>query len=275
MILSSTGSPDTITNDTVNSSLMEDFSRGSFQRPASRALPSAAQRKPAKEVPKATRTRTGCRTCRTRHLKCDEGRPYCNQCIKSKQACTYEKELKWGKLNDKNPQPVLHFVPIENAITIEDESLLVASEYQGGTAWYARYAALEAKEQPKSQMSFDATISSISNYYGEATAHSTGDFVGQRINQVAQDYNAAQELQPLQANAQYLSNAFSSDSDFRENSISDPLEAYFMQVFVEEVGPWMDIMNHTKYVSQTLPTGFWSLDYLLYTSSLMSCLESH
>ncbi|KAH8735896.1 hypothetical protein BGZ61DRAFT_472277 [Ilyonectria robusta] len=33
------------------------------------------------------RTKTGCLTCRRRRIKCDEGRPICNNCIKSKRQC--------------------------------------------------------------------------------------------------------------------------------------------------------------------------------------------
>ncbi|OAA59555.1 c6 zinc finger domain containing protein [Niveomyces insectorum RCEF 264] len=48
---------------------------------------------PAQEAPsnkKATakkRTKTGCLTCRRRRIKCDEGKPRCNNCIKSKRQC--------------------------------------------------------------------------------------------------------------------------------------------------------------------------------------------
>ncbi|KAH8889712.1 hypothetical protein GQ53DRAFT_782857 [Thozetella sp. PMI_491] len=33
------------------------------------------------------RTKTGCLTCRKRRIKCDEGKPTCNNCIKSKRPC--------------------------------------------------------------------------------------------------------------------------------------------------------------------------------------------
>ncbi|KAI7922605.1 hypothetical protein M0657_005508 [Pyricularia oryzae] len=35
------------------------------------------------------RTKTGCLTCRKRRIKCDEQKPTCNNCIKSKRQCTY------------------------------------------------------------------------------------------------------------------------------------------------------------------------------------------
>lgn len=33
------------------------------------------------------RTRTGCLTCRKRRIKCDERKPYCLNCEKSKKVC--------------------------------------------------------------------------------------------------------------------------------------------------------------------------------------------
>ena len=39
---------------------------------------------------RAKRVRTGCLTCRERHLKCDEGKPRCQNCTKSRREC------RWG-----------------------------------------------------------------------------------------------------------------------------------------------------------------------------------
>ncbi|KXJ92289.1 hypothetical protein Micbo1qcDRAFT_162501 [Microdochium bolleyi] len=42
------------------------------------------------------RTKTGCLTCRQRRIKCDESRPICNNCIKSKRQCEgYNKRVKF------------------------------------------------------------------------------------------------------------------------------------------------------------------------------------
>ncbi|KAF2774491.1 hypothetical protein EJ03DRAFT_263244 [Teratosphaeria nubilosa] len=38
---------------------------------------------------KHRRTRSGCYTCRTRRVKCDEGRPVCARCLKGKRDCQY------------------------------------------------------------------------------------------------------------------------------------------------------------------------------------------
>ncbi|KAJ6779572.1 hypothetical protein PWT90_09533 [Aphanocladium album] len=40
-----------------------------------------------RQRPRVTRTRTGCLTCRSRHLKCDEHKPACLRCIESRREC--------------------------------------------------------------------------------------------------------------------------------------------------------------------------------------------
>ncbi|KAH8895671.1 hypothetical protein GQ53DRAFT_838636 [Thozetella sp. PMI_491] len=59
-------------------------------------------RQPGQAVPKVaggalrTRTFTGCRTCRSRHLKCDEARPVCSSCRRLGLECEgYEALLYW------------------------------------------------------------------------------------------------------------------------------------------------------------------------------------
>jgi hypothetical protein len=40
-----------------------------------------------------SRSRTGCWTCRTRKVKCDEGRPVCGQCTRLRHNCDYSPRL--------------------------------------------------------------------------------------------------------------------------------------------------------------------------------------
>ena len=41
------------------------------------------------------KVRTGCVTCRTRRVKCDEQKPYCSQCLKSSRRCLYRPLRIW------------------------------------------------------------------------------------------------------------------------------------------------------------------------------------
>ncbi|THW27306.1 hypothetical protein D6D25_06211 [Aureobasidium pullulans] len=47
------------------------------------------RRKPRPSRGKGLRVTTGCIVCRTRHMKCDEKRPTCSACVKSKRECIY------------------------------------------------------------------------------------------------------------------------------------------------------------------------------------------
>ncbi|WWD01492.1 hypothetical protein V866_008436 [Kwoniella sp. B9012] len=51
--------------------------------------PSGSGRSGQKRRQKYTRTRTGCLCCRSRRIKCDEGRPTCKRCIIAKKECQY------------------------------------------------------------------------------------------------------------------------------------------------------------------------------------------
>ncbi|ETN39045.1 uncharacterized protein HMPREF1541_05267 [Cyphellophora europaea CBS 101466] len=42
------------------------------------------------------RSRNGCRECRRRHRRCDEGKPSCKYCRSVSIACEYARELSWG-----------------------------------------------------------------------------------------------------------------------------------------------------------------------------------
>jgi hypothetical protein len=64
-------------------------SRSSSRSPS----PAPASRQLANLKPK--RVRTGCWTCRDRHLKCDEGTPICGKCMKSSRECRYGIRLTW------------------------------------------------------------------------------------------------------------------------------------------------------------------------------------
>lgn len=96
---------------------------------------------PATVVPvvassKPKRVRTGCLTCRERHLKCDEGTPDCLNCRKSNRECRRGVRLNFIDIQVKSPP----YIPpaVEWSVQFQDESRLIASEYQGGLGLYTR-----------------------------------------------------------------------------------------------------------------------------------------
>lgn len=66
----------------------------------------------APAVSKSRRVRTGCLTCRERHLKCDEGLPECNNCRKSNRECKRGVRLNFIDVQVKNP-PYMPPTPLE------------------------------------------------------------------------------------------------------------------------------------------------------------------
>ncbi|KAI0538048.1 hypothetical protein GGR58DRAFT_513298 [Xylaria digitata] len=88
---------------------------------------------------KSKRVRTGCLTCRERHLKCDEEIPDCRNCRKSNRECKRGIRLNFIDLTCKEPP----YIPQADEWTVEfqDESRLIASEYRGGLGRYARFDA--------------------------------------------------------------------------------------------------------------------------------------
>ncbi|KAL8716102.1 MAG: hypothetical protein Q9220_000007 [cf. Caloplaca sp. 1 TL-2023] len=53
-------------------------------------------KKPGMMKPKQTKSRDGCKTCKSKRLKCDETKPSCDQCRKRHVTCEgYSKEFKW------------------------------------------------------------------------------------------------------------------------------------------------------------------------------------
>ncbi|KEP49151.1 putative glycoside hydrolase family 43 protein [Rhizoctonia solani 123E] len=43
--------------------------------------------------PKYTRSKTGCLTCRTKKIKCDETKPMCTKCVHGQRECTWPKDV--------------------------------------------------------------------------------------------------------------------------------------------------------------------------------------
>jgi hypothetical protein len=63
---------------------------------------SARDARPAASL-KSKRVRTGCLTCRERHLKCDEAMPECLNCRKSHRECKRGIRLNFLEVNMRNP----------------------------------------------------------------------------------------------------------------------------------------------------------------------------
>ena len=216
----------------------------------------------ASPASKPRRVRTGCLTCRERHLKCDEAQPLCQNCRKSNRQCKRGVRLNFIDTTVRQP-PIM--TPIHDwEVNFLDESREIASEYVGG---FERYAHLDRHEtayqaenglllqyapQGMLQQGHDHQIPSIQGLpdpFGEE-------------NQ--QQREAAQQFRAAQANAAYAMASLNSlpsygyvdqpAVDEKRESIQDPKELSYMQAFVEEVGLWMDAMDTDKHVREVSET---------------------
>ncbi|KAF4966561.1 hypothetical protein FSARC_5803 [Fusarium sarcochroum] len=136
--------PPGLTQDTAN--LPPEDPRGmSYQSPTQTSNPTPV---------KGKRVRTGCLTCRERHLKCDEAVPDCMNCRKRGRECKRGVRLNFLEINLHRPAAIpppedwagtkllvklKAVVLIQVLVEFQDESREIASEYQGGLGRYAPY----------------------------------------------------------------------------------------------------------------------------------------
>ncbi|KAL9125138.1 MAG: hypothetical protein Q9217_005615 [Psora testacea] len=223
------------------------------------------------------RVRTGCLTCRERHLKCDEGTPDCQNCKKSNRECKRGVRLNFIDTQVKTP-PITPPTDEWNLV-FQDESREIASEYRGGLGRYSNVASEMSNITLKEEPAYDFT-ETMSNAIIDAPVLTHQQLPSQVFPSGPADPYAG-SLQGMPDHAQdrhqrHASNTSDSTfsthtlggvssysngdrslpgtSDTRE-SLTDPQELLFMQVFVEEVGIWMDSMDPYKHVSsEPIPT---------------------
>ena len=158
-------------------------------------------------------------------------------------------------------------------VMFQDESRDIAKEYRGGLS---RYAAIEVEAEgdvvPKEESTFDFSDPII-----QAPVLAHQQLPSQQISAGGVEAYAA-SMQPMQDQGRdqhQRHGSTNSDSTFSSHTIgaasvssynnnkqtltppsetrkvlTDPEELLFMQVFVEEVGIWMDSMDPYKHVSE-------------------------
>jgi hypothetical protein len=218
---------------------------------------------------KPKRVRTGCLTCRERHLKCDEGLPVCQNCRKSSRTCKRGVRLNFIDTTVKAPAVM---APIHDwNVTFLDESREIASEYRDGLS---KYIALEERpsrvRHSENGLGFDFSGAVIApsmhhqqalppiqgmlpdtfqnnpaslnfdshqpeGHHQHTHSHSESTYSGSNIPTTAgTSYGSAEQ--------QLVTSAEGRDY------VRDPSEVLYMQVFIEEVGLWMDSGDAEKHV---------------------------
>ena len=220
------------------------------------------------------RVRTGCLTCRERHLKCDEGLPDCVNCRKSSRLC--KRGVRLNFIDTQVKTPPITPPTLEWDVSFHDESREIASEYKGGLDRYAALKrepadAAEVKDEPHFDFSASVVETPVLAHQPLPTAHSLPPggveaYPGQpqRIADQARDLHhrhsssntestfSSQTVAQPSHNSYINSEQTLTPPSETRSSINSPEEVLFMQVFVEEVGLWMDSMDPYKHVSHVL-----------------------
>jgi hypothetical protein len=275
--------PRNFTNDAVRG---EQMPQTDVQSQMSERTPPTHEKKS-----KGTRVRTGCLTCRDRHLKCDEAIPECLNCKKSNRECRRGLRVNFQEA-DKNmahwPAPYILPPGPNYQVTFQDESREIASEYKGGAEKYSSHAqnrgmaeAYEYQDQYHYQHrpSYSNIDSDHSGHGGFAPAVSHS----RHPSQVHHPHT------PNSVTPQPSTNAFMAGTPSMQyvqaprthevlpaqgtDYLQDREVVLFMQVYVEEVAIWMDSMDCKKHFSRLLP--FHALSQPMLLNSFLACGARH
>ncbi|KAK5165134.1 uncharacterized protein LTR77_009231 [Saxophila tyrrhenica] len=272
---------------------------------------------------KAKRVRTGCLTCRERHLKCDEGLPVCNNCRKSNRECKRGVRLNFIDIWAERPPTLLTaFGTSEWKVNFLDESREIASEYQGGLQLYRRPRPQQQQQQqqqrdPPKAVPMDPRLTfeyaqpappapnmahqplpqmhgNMQNPYPEPPpAPELGNMYDPFFKQDQHNHHLQPPPSGSTVESRHSGNSDNSSlhpgsvgsynvgpngvlqtsNEERKDYIDDQEETLFMQVFVEEVGLWMDSMDSHKHFSQLLP--FHSLSEPMLLNAFLACGARH
>ena len=209
---------------------------------------------------KSRRVRTGCLTCRERHLKCDEALGRCQNCRKSDRVC--RRGIRLNFIDTQTVAPPYHVTRASGAqLTFRDESRHIASEYVGG---FERYPSPEPdlpleNELPSQFELSDVLSPSLQPRSDVSTACARAPQFGapqtETINMLADDGSQPTfyPVPPGQPHATFAPSKYIVASCNVRRCFTAPDELSLVRVFVEEIGPWMDTMDTTKHVRRTLP----------------------
>lgn len=249
------------------------------------ALPQAKPENPPAAKPK--RVRTGCLTCRERHLKCDEALPDCQNCRKSNRKCKRGVRLNFIDIQCERP-PYLLPPTHDWKVIFQDDSRDIASEYRGGLE---KYHPLESEpKRPRldvPSMNYDysqigAPVISHQQLPGQQPYPNTYPDSNQAMysGTTSQSYDEATNTmgsfaQPSQSVRQSYDQAMlvPTDQEQAPPYLEDRNEVLYMQVFVEEVGLWMDSMDAGKHFSRVIP--FQALREPMLKYALLACGVRH
>lgn len=192
---------------------------------------------------KSRRVRTGCLTCRGRHLKCDEAVGRCENCRKSDRIC--RRGIRLNFIDTQTVAPPRYAIRKADArLVFRDESRRIASEYVGGSESYpSQELGLQSENDQPSELELFGSFD-FSTAFNPPFADSELEDIDILTNDIFYppflDHDA---FHIPCASTEHLTASIDSGS-----YISDPDYLRLLQLFTEDIGPWMDSVDASKHV---------------------------
>ncbi|KAL4889443.1 hypothetical protein BDV59DRAFT_118071 [Aspergillus ambiguus] len=238
-----------------------------------RALGSDTNQPDDTGIKKARRVRTGCLTCRERHLKCDEAQNQCQNCRKSGRICRRGVRLNFIDTQVSAPP---HYIvpPAGNRPSFRDESRHIASEYVGGLE---RYPSPQAEVSPEKEewgnlpLYSGYNMPTVPSFIPDIAVSFSGHAEAGFDNNTQPVFH---QHQGQRASSVPFHSARQERVGFDSYTcLEDPEEILLLQVFVEEVGLWMDSMDEVKHFTHVLP--YHALKEPMLLRAFMACGARH
>jgi Zn(2)-Cys(6) binuclear cluster domain-containing protein len=230
------------------------------------------------DKPAATRSRTGCQTCRTRHLKCDETKPTCDHCRKGNRDCQWGLVLKFKHKRYPIVHKIRHpaviqkeYAAPEGVWKFEDNSVSIASEYINGIESYGYSETPQRNFHDAIDFNQDMAVSHLNENlsYTPPSTLNASVFPHGATSQLGPMYpsgrqNILPSLQGLglynyqepnafpQSEASLYTGAqYQSPTSYmpsKDQPIEIDSELYLTKIFIYAIGTWMDLANCVEYV---------------------------
>ncbi|PYH42835.1 Zn(II)2Cys6 transcription factor [Aspergillus saccharolyticus JOP 1030-1] len=233
-----------------------------------RTLAGRGKRK-GKAATKPRRVRTGCLTCRERHLKCDEALHQCQNCRKSGRIC--RRGIRLNFIDTQTATPPHCVVRLQgNRVTFRDESRIIASEYVGGFERYPPLVAEESETPGKTGSLNSNTPITTKDSYMQGLGNVPSENLGASLNSLPP---VSPFPDPSTSYAPFRSTRHGHINSTNHTCLNNPEEVFLLQVFVEEVGLWMDSMDAVQHFTHVLP--FHALEEPMLFKAILACGARH
>lgn len=210
------------------------------------------KKKSGRGIPKSKRVRTGCLTCRERHLKCDEALGKCQNCRKSNRVC--RRGIRLNFIDTQTVAPPYYAIrKTGTRLTFRDESRHIASEYVGG---FQRYPSPEPDLPLEKQGPAEFELSGIPSPPLQSTRSVVSPLEPSQLEAIDAMLNGSpqalfsvfpeQEMPLVPSTRQMIVNPDS-------RPLSRQEEIHLVRIFTVEIGPWLDSMDASKYVRIKIP----------------------